>query len=60
MTSVLKPNLHAHDYEPSPADVEAIAPADGSSPPRVVCALSLLVLRAPFSSRQPLNWTVYS
>jgi hypothetical protein len=48
VTSLLKPNLHAHDYEPSPADVEAIAPADGSSPPRVVCALSLLVLRAPF------------
>jgi ABC-type Zn uptake system ZnuABC Zn-binding protein ZnuA len=28
VTSLLKPNLDAHDYEPSPADVEAIARAD--------------------------------
>jgi ABC-type Zn uptake system ZnuABC Zn-binding protein ZnuA len=28
VTSLLKPNLDAHDYEPSPADVEAIAHAD--------------------------------
>jgi ABC-type Zn uptake system ZnuABC Zn-binding protein ZnuA len=28
VTSLLKPNLDAHDYEPSPADVEAIAQAD--------------------------------
>lgn len=28
VTSLLKPNLDAHDYEPSPADVETIARAD--------------------------------
>ena len=28
VTSLLKPNLDAHDFEPSPADVEAIARAD--------------------------------
>jgi manganese/iron transport system substrate-binding protein len=28
VTSLLKPNLDAHDFEPSPADVEAIAHAD--------------------------------
>jgi ABC-type Zn uptake system ZnuABC Zn-binding protein ZnuA len=28
VTSLLKPNLDAHDYEPSPADVAAIARAD--------------------------------
>jgi ABC-type Zn uptake system ZnuABC Zn-binding protein ZnuA len=28
VTGLLKPNLDAHDYEPSPADVEAIAHAD--------------------------------
>jgi zinc/manganese transport system substrate-binding protein/manganese/iron transport system substrate-binding protein len=28
VTSLLKPNLDAHDYEPSPADIEAIARAD--------------------------------
>jgi Zinc-uptake complex component A periplasmic len=28
VTSLFKPNLDAHDYEPSPADVEAIAQAD--------------------------------
>ena len=28
VTSLLKPNLDAHDYEPSPADIEAIAHAD--------------------------------
>jgi ABC-type Zn uptake system ZnuABC Zn-binding protein ZnuA len=28
VTGLLKPNLDAHDYEPSPADVEAIARAD--------------------------------
>jgi ABC-type Zn uptake system ZnuABC Zn-binding protein ZnuA len=28
VTSLLKPNLDAHDYEPSPADVDAIARAD--------------------------------
>jgi ABC-type Zn uptake system ZnuABC Zn-binding protein ZnuA len=28
VTSLLKPNLDAHDYEPSPADVEVIAHAD--------------------------------
>jgi zinc/manganese transport system substrate-binding protein/manganese/iron transport system substrate-binding protein len=28
VTSLLKPNLDAHDYEPSPADVEAITWAD--------------------------------
>jgi zinc/manganese transport system substrate-binding protein len=27
VTSLLKPNLDAHDYEPSPADLEAIVPA---------------------------------
>jgi ABC-type Zn uptake system ZnuABC Zn-binding protein ZnuA len=28
VTSLLKPNLDAHDYEPSPADIDAIAHAD--------------------------------
>jgi zinc/manganese transport system substrate-binding protein/manganese/iron transport system substrate-binding protein len=28
VTSLLKPNVDAHDYEPSPADVDAIARAD--------------------------------
>src|SRR5215207_363062 len=28
VTGLLKPNLDAHDYEPSPADLEAIARAD--------------------------------
>jgi zinc/manganese transport system substrate-binding protein/manganese/iron transport system substrate-binding protein len=28
VTSLFKPNVDAHDYEPSPADVEAIAQAD--------------------------------
>jgi ABC-type Zn uptake system ZnuABC Zn-binding protein ZnuA len=28
VTSLLKPNLDAHDYEPSPADIDAIARAD--------------------------------
>jgi ABC-type Zn uptake system ZnuABC Zn-binding protein ZnuA len=28
VTSLFKPNVDAHDYEPSPADVEAIARAD--------------------------------
>jgi zinc/manganese transport system substrate-binding protein len=28
VTSLLKPNLDAHDYEPSPADIETIAQAD--------------------------------
>jgi ABC-type Zn uptake system ZnuABC Zn-binding protein ZnuA len=28
VTSLLKPGIDPHDYEPSPADVEAIAPAD--------------------------------
>jgi ABC-type Zn uptake system ZnuABC Zn-binding protein ZnuA len=28
VTSLLKPNLDAHDYEPSPADIEAITRAD--------------------------------
>jgi ABC-type Zn uptake system ZnuABC Zn-binding protein ZnuA len=28
VTSLLKPNLDAHDYEPSPADIQAIAQAD--------------------------------
>jgi ABC-type Zn uptake system ZnuABC Zn-binding protein ZnuA len=28
VTSLLKPNLDAHDYEPSPADLDAIARAD--------------------------------
>ena len=28
VTSLFKPNVDAHDYEPSPADIDAIARAD--------------------------------